>query len=331
MPQQTTNRPEEHRRGKHRPRLGLPEALAYQAIRLLVCAMGLLPRQWGLSTGAFLGRLVFALDRRHREVALNNLRYAYGSEMTPEAVRETARKVFENFGKVLFEVCWAWQLGDKKLLRYFRVEGLANMQKAGLKNRGVLALTGHFGNWELLSVMTAVVGRPVSTIYRPLDFSPLNRFIEASRTRFGAELIHRRKAVRRILADLKGGGIVSILLDQSVDWYEGVFVDFFGHRACTNQAMARLALKTDAPVVPAFLVREEDGFTATFLPEIPLVRTGDAIKDVEMNTENYNRAIESIIRRYPDQWFWVHRRWKNRPYLPWHGPSESAGTTGHRS
>ena len=315
MPQQTMNRHENNSKGEYQTAGGLPEALAYQAIRLLVCAMGLLPREWGLSTGAFLGRLVFALDRRHREVALNNLRYAYGSEMTPKEVRETARKVFENFGKVLFEVCWSWQLlGEKKLFTYFRVDGLANMRKAVLKNRGVLVLTGHFGNWELLSVVTAVVGRPVSTVYRPLDFSPLNRFIENFRTRFGSNLIHRRKAIRKILSALKNGEVVSILLDQGVDWYEGVFVDFFGHRACTNQAMARLALKTGAPVVPVFLIREAKGFTATFLPEIPLVRTGDAIKDVETNTENYNRALESIIRRYPDQWFWVHRRWKVRPY-----------------
>ena len=287
---------------------------AYLAVRLLVCALGILPREWGLGLGAFLGRLVFLLDRRHREVALNNLRYAFSNEMTAEEIRHTARSVFENLGKVIFEVCWAWQLDEKKLLRYFRMEGLVNMQQACRKNRGVPVLTGHFGNWELLSVVVSFLDRPISIVYRPLDFSPMNRFIEAFRTRFGAGLIHRRKALRRILSVLGHGGIVAILLDQGVDWYEGVFVDFFGHRACTNQVMARLALKTGAPVVPVFLIREERGFTATFRPEIPLVKTGDLIKDVEINTENYNRTIESVIRRYPDQWFWVHRRWKVRPY-----------------
>lgn len=331
IPQKITRKHHQQPIKENQAPASLAEAAAYQVIRLVVCAMGILPREWGLSAGAFLGRLAFRLDRRHREVAMNNLRYAYGIEMTSEEVRETALKVFENFGKVMFEVCWSWQLlGEKKLFNYFRVEGLDNMRKAILKNRGVLALTGHFGNWELLSVLTAVVGQPVSTVYRPLDFSPLNRFIEDFRLRFGCNLIHRRKAIRTIMSALKNGEVVSVLLDQGVDWYEGVFVDFFGHRACTNQAMARLALKTNAPVVPVFLIREEKCFTATFLPEVPLIRTGDPIKDVEVNTENYNRAIESIIRRYPDQWFWVHRRWKNRPYLPWHGPSEIAGAAGHR-
>jgi KDO2-lipid IV(A) lauroyltransferase len=320
------NRRQEHQKNSRRTGDGLAETLAYHAVRLLVCAVGLFPRPWGLKTGAFLGRLVFAVDRRHRKVAEENLQNAYGLEMTPEMARDTARRVFENFGKVLFEVCWSWHLGEKKLRRYFRTVGLIHMQRACRQDRGVLALTGHFGNWELLSVVVTFLDRPISIVYRPLDFSPLNRFAEAFRRRFGADLIHRRKAIRRILSNLKEGGIVAILLDQSVDWYEGVFVDFFGRRTCTNQAMARIALKTGAPVVPVVLIREEHGFTAAFLPEIPLVRTGDAIKDVETNTENYNRAIESIIRKHPDQWFWVHRRWKTRPYLPWQAPQGRPGS-----
>jgi KDO2-lipid IV(A) lauroyltransferase len=319
MPQQTATSAHESPDAKKPVLEGFARAATDQAIRLLIGAVGILPRPWGLRAGAFLGRLVFALDRRHRDVAMDNLRNAYGAEMTPEAVRETARRVFENFGKVLFEVCWAWRLDDRKLLRHFRVYGLDHMRRACRRNRGVLALTGHFGNWELLSTVVAWLDRPISIVYRPLDFTPLSRFIEAFRRRFGAELIHRRKAIRRILAVLGEGGIVAVLLDQSVDWYEGVFVDFFGRRACTNQAMARLALKTGAPVIPVFLIRNDDGFAATFLPEIPLIRTGDPIKDVEMNTENYNRAIESVIRSHPEQWFWVHRRWKIRPYETWQG------------
>jgi KDO2-lipid IV(A) lauroyltransferase len=314
-----------HEGDERRPQAirGITSALADQAIRLLIGAVGIIPRPWGLQTGAFLGRLVFALDQRHRKVAMDNLRNAYGAELAPAAVQDTARRVFEHFGKVLFEVCWAWRMDEKQLLRHFRVYGLEHMQQACRQNRGVLALTGHLGNWELLSAVVAWLDRPISIVYRPLDFPPLSRFIERFRMRFGAGLIHRRKALRRILRMLGKGGIVAVLLDQSVDWYEGVFVDFFGRRTCTNQAMARLALKTGAPVIPVFLIREEGGFAATFLPEIPLVRTGDPIKDVEMNTENYNRAIESVIRQHPEQWFWVHRRWKIRPYTAWKGAPPS--------
>lgn len=113
------------------------------------------------------------------------------------------------------------------------------------------------------------------------------------------------------------GELFVLLLDQSVDCYEGVFVDFFGHRTCTNKGMVLLALKTEAPVVPAFLIREKFGFTGKFLPEIPLTKTGDKTKDLEINTEKYNKVIESVVRQYPEQWFWVHRRWKTRPFSPW--------------
>jgi len=123
--------------------------------------------------------------------------------------------------------------------------------------------------------------------------------------------------MRKILQNLKQGGLIGILMDQNVDWYEGVFVDFFGRRACTNKGLALLALKTRAPVIPIFLVREKTGFRVEIGEEIPLVKTGDKIKDIEANTQQYNNAIEAFVRRYPDQWFWVHQRWKTRPYWPW--------------
>ena len=106
-------------------------------------------------------------------------------------------------------------------------------------------------------------------------------------------------------------------MDQNVDWYDGVFVDFFGRRACTNKGMAVLALLSGAPVLPVFLLREKGGYRAVFGPPMPLRRTGDRIRDIEDNTAAYNRAIESFVRRYPEQWFWAHRRWKTRPYRPW--------------
>ncbi len=111
--------------------------------------------------------------------------------------------------------------------------------------------------------------------------------------------------------------MVGLLMDQNVAWREGVFADFFGRPACTNKGMALLALKTGAPVIPAFLIRNHSGFTAKFLPEIPLIKTGDKVKDLEANTAQYNRVIESVVRQYPDQWFWVHRRWNTRPFYPW--------------
>jgi KDO2-lipid IV(A) lauroyltransferase len=123
--------------------------------------------------------------------------------------------------------------------------------------------------------------------------------------------------MRKVLGILKQGEVIVMLMDQNVDWYEGVFVDFFGRRACTNKGLALLARKTEAPVVPVFLIRKESGFIVEIGQEVPLIKTGDKTKDIEANTQQYNKIIEDIIRRYPDQWFWVHQRWKTRPYQPW--------------
>ncbi|MGA7145389.1 MAG: lysophospholipid acyltransferase family protein, partial [Desulfobacterales bacterium] len=122
---------------------------------------------------------------------------------------------------------------------------------------------------------------------------------------------------RTIIRCLNRGEMVALLMDQNVDWYEGVFVDFMGHRACTNKGLALLALKTGAPVVPCFMIREKKGFRAEFGPEISTLKTGDKQKDIEVNTQEYNKIIENVIHRYPDQWFWIHQRWKTKPYQPW--------------
>ena len=121
----------------------------------------------------------------------------------------------------------------------------------------------------------------------------------------------------KIDAVLREGGEMGTLLDQNVDWYKGVFVDFFGRPACTNSGFAKLALRSRAPVVPMYTVRKGKRFLIEFLPEVPLIETGDKIKDIEINTQNYVSAVESMVRRYPDQYFWVHNRWKTKPYCPY--------------
>jgi len=163
-----------------------------------------------------------------------------------------------------------------------------------------------------------MAGFSADIVYRPLDFPPLDAFFLRLRTRFGAGLIPNAHAMRKILRQLKNGHVVAMLMDQNVAWYEGVFVEFFNHRACTNKGFALLALKTRAPVVPIFLVRSQNRYIIEFCAELELVQTGDRTHDIEANTFQYNQAIEAVIRRYPDQWFcWVHQRWKTRPFCSW--------------
>ena len=123
--------------------------------------------------------------------------------------------------------------------------------------------------------------------------------------------------MRKIYKSLRKGNAVGLLMDQGVDYDNGVFVDFFNRRAATNVGMALLALKSKAPVVPLFLIRKANGFEAIFGPELPLIQTGDRTKDIEENTQLYTHVIEAFARRFPDQWFWVHQRWKNLPFCPW--------------
>lgn len=285
-------------------------------LRLMV-TLGHIPRPMARKIGNFLGDLAFWLDRRHREIMLDNLKFAMGAELNPQQRWDMARAIYRNLGQIVFEVGWTLTASSAELNRCIQIDGLDNYRAAYEKGRGVLVATGHMGNWELLPIVADRADIPINVLYRPLDFMPLNIFFEKLRTRFGARLIPTSHAMIRIVRALKKKEVVSILMDQSVDWYDGVWVDFFGRRTCTSNGMALIALKSRSPVIPVFLYREASGFRAVFGEEIPLEVTGDKTKDIEKNTLNYSRAIEKAIRRHPEQWFWVHRRWKNRPYCLW--------------
>jgi KDO2-lipid IV(A) lauroyltransferase len=206
-------------------------------------------------------------------------------------------------------------MDDEELLGRVAVSGREHIQTAYEKGKGILVLTAHFGNWELMPVLGAHLKHPCSYVYRPLDAGVLETFLARTRTRYGGTKIPKKRSFRKILRFLDEKGLVFLLMDQNVRREEGVFVPFFGQPAATNKGLALLALKTGAPVVPVFLVREETGFKGLILPEVPLIDTGDKEKDIEANTLAYNRVIESVVRQYPEQWFWVHRRWKTKPML----------------
>ncbi|MBW1725435.1 MAG: lysophospholipid acyltransferase family protein [Deltaproteobacteria bacterium] len=293
------------------------ERTVYNCIKILFRLLGLIPQKWQRISADFLGRIVFLADRRHRRIVIDSLTHAFGRQKNRFEIRILAKRVFINLVQIIFEIGWSLSLDEKQLRKYFTIDGRSNIKNAYEKDRGVLVLTAHFGNFELLAVIGAMIKYPLSPVVRPLSFKPLDRFFVELRTRFGAKIIPKQRSFREILRSLERKELVVLLMDQNVDWYEGVFVDFMGRRACTNSGLALLALKTQAPVVPVFLIREKTGFRAEFGPEIPLIKTGDKRKDVELNTLQYNRIIEDVIRRYSEQWFWVHQRWKTKPYHPW--------------
>ncbi len=294
-----------------------PEKIIIGAFEHLLKLIGLVPRKLAQRIAVLLGRILFSVDKKHRDIAMDNLTYAYGHEKTPEEIKKIARQVFINLVKVVFEVGWSLHLKESQFAEHFNIDGFRHMKNAYEKGKGVLALTAHFGNWELFPIIGAIIKFPINIVVRPLDFKPLDHFIFNLRTRFGGKIIPKERSIHTIIKSLHRGEIVVLLMDQNVDWYEGVFVDFMGHRACTSKGLALFALKTGAPVVPVFMVRETSGFRTEFGPEIITVKTGDRQKDIENNTREYNRVIENFIRRYPDQWFWIHQRWKTKPYQAW--------------
>jgi Kdo2-lipid IVA lauroyltransferase/acyltransferase len=295
------------------------EKTSLRALTLVLKSLGLIPQNRAKQLSSIIGRILYTLDKRHRTIALDNLAMVFGDEKSASEIKMIAKDVFENISMMIFEIAWSLSLREKDFFRYFSLKNVSNFKNACQKNKGVLLLSAHVGNWELLTVSFATLNHPVNPIYRPLDNLILDQLVLNIRERFGSKLIPKARSMQKILKCLKQGHAVGLGIDQNVDWYEGVFVDFMGTPACTSRGTALLAMKSGAPVVPVFMIHEKGKFTAEFGPEVPLIKTGDKTKDIEENTRQYNAVIGNFVRRYPNRWFWVHQRWKTKPYQPWPG------------
>jgi Kdo2-lipid IVA lauroyltransferase/acyltransferase len=293
-------------------------AWTYRAMYGGVKLLSLVPIRIGQSLGRSLGNVMAAVLKRRVMSSLNNLRYIFGHTMSePELIALNGR-IIAHFTQMLFEAPHILRLKPENLNRYVVFENEEALTRSVLKGKGVFVLTGHFGNWELMSAATTLrVRSRNAVVVRPADFEPADRLLTTLRSRFGTEIIPKRRAMKRLLSAEKENKVIGILLDQNVDWYEGVFVPFLGRPACTNKGLALVALRTGSPVVPIFSVRQPDGrYRIIFEDEVVLQRTGDKIKDIEENTALFNQIIEKYVRRHPDHWFWFHKRWKTKPYCP---------------
>ena len=290
----------------------------YRALYGLVWLISLIPFRVGQSLGRMLGNILAVVLKRRIKASLNNLRYIFGERMPETELIELNGRIVAHFAEMLFEVPHILRLNRTNLNRYVIFDNGKALSQALKKGRGVFILTGHFGNWELMSAATALrFNAKGAVVVRPADFAPADRLLESLRSRFGTEIIPKKRAMKKLLAVKKENKVIGILLDQNVDWYEGVFVPFLGKSACTNKGLALVALRTGSPVIPAFSVRQSDGrYRVVFGDEVPLLRTGDKIKDIEENTALFTQIIEKYVRQYPDQWFWFHKRWKTRPLCP---------------
>jgi KDO2-lipid IV(A) lauroyltransferase len=268
-----------------------------------------------LRKALFIGvsRMFYHLIPRQRLIATHNLRRAFPEKSEGEILR-IVRSVYRNMGIVAAEFFDIPRLTKKNIASLVEAEGVENCEKALAKRRGLLLFSAHFGNWELEAAAAALLIKPAVVIYRQLDSPLLEHLVLRVRSATGNIPLAKDHAMRAMLRTLKQNGILGILIDQNMAWYEGVFVDYFGRPACTTDGLALLALHTGAPVLPAYIVRLPDGrYRLVFGPEVEVIRTGDRDADVLANTQRFTKVIEQIVRRYPDQWLWVHQRWKTQP------------------
>ena len=246
-------------------------------------------------------------------MALENLALAFPDQSTA-ARRRLCRASFRHLGMTLVESALLLVADPGLMLSRVSVDGLEHLRAAAGTPGGVLLLTGHFGNWELLGLAHILAGLPLAVVVRPLDSPLLNRLAERLRARTGAELIAKRRALPAVVDALRRGRMIGILLDQNASRAEGVFVPFFGRPTSTSRSLALLALRTGRPIVPVFIHREPDGRHRVVL-EAALGRPAAGSPDaavLELTAQCAQRT-EATIRRWPEQWFWLHRRWRTRP------------------
>ncbi len=288
-------------------------ALEALAVRALLVVVGVVPRRLLLAIGSGIGTLWYLLDARHRRVATGNLRRAYGDALPNREVRRIVRECWRHYGRTLFDTLAFRELSRDSVGTRVRYHGLEHIRAAYAGGRGVLLFSAHYGHWELVAMMQGWLGMPLTMVTRPLDNPELERVLGDLRSHSGNTILHRRSAVREIVAALRRGGGVAILIDQ--DAHEGgVFVPFFGVPSSTTPTLALLALRTKAAVVPVFSVPRSDGtYDVFYEPEVVVQATGDRDADVRRVTAECTSIIERWVRAHPELWLWMHRRWKTAP------------------
>jgi KDO2-lipid IV(A) lauroyltransferase len=281
---------------------------------LFIHLLGLLPRPLARATGAAIAAFAYRALGRLRRTGLRNLELAFPA--LPLSEREhILRREYRHLGWLLAEFCKMPGYTPEYASRFIRYEGLDHFLQARARGRGVLVLTGHLGAWELSSFYHSLAGYPMGMVIRRLDNPLVDAMVNRIRCLHGNRVLHKDDFARGLLAAVRRGETVGILMDTNMTPPQGVFVPFFGIPACTASGLARVAAKTGAAVLPGYLVwsEQESRYVLHFGPELALSHTADSEADAVDNTARFTAVLEEAIRRYPTQWLWMHRRWKTRP------------------
>jgi len=294
------------------PRVLLRHRVEYGAVTSVIAAVRLLPMRAVLAVGTLLGRAFYFFDRGHRRLAMDNLRAAFPLR-SDEECRAICRQMFSHFGRLLVVLLKFRTMRPQEMLACVEFDGEDRVVNAHAQGRGVLLFTGHFGYWEINALVHALTMKPMAVLARPLDNPLLHDLLESVRTSTGNTVFYRRGAIRRVLRALDGNQAVAFLIDQHMQPADAVYVDFFNRPAATTSALAALALRTGAPVVPVFALPLPGGrFRMVYEHAVdpPSADDEDAIREF---TQRCTDVLEMYVRRYPQLWLWMHRRWRDVP------------------
>jgi Kdo2-lipid IVA lauroyltransferase/acyltransferase len=279
---------------------------------MFIWKVRLLPYRWSLRLGSGLGTLVFRIWGKRRQIAIDNLSRVF-PDKTPVQVRTIALSVFRNIGKTLIEFVAAGAWSKEKVLDEVSFAGREHLDTALDKGKGVVLLSAHFGNWEVLGIALSAVGYKVNVLARPLDNPLLDKVVNDIRSRFGTWIIANSNSIKDVIRVLRKNESVGILMDQNL-YENATFVDFFGKLAATTPIIPLLAQKTNVAIIPIRMLRlSNNKFKIIIQPELILKDIPDRQEYARVNTRLCNEVIEQWIKLDPDQWFWVHNRWKTRP------------------
>lgn len=273
-----------------------------------------------MAAGAMLGRAFYTVDRGHRRLAIENLRAAFPLRSDAECDTIT-REMFEHFGRLLMALLKFSTLTPRQMLSYVEFDGEERVRVAHTRGRGVLLFTGHFGFWEINALVHALEIAPMAVLARPLDNPLLHDLLERVRRSTGNSVIYRRGAIRRVMRALAANQAVAILIDQHMHSMDAVYVDFFNRPAATTSALAALAIKTGAPIVPVFALPLPGGrFRMVYEHPVEIPVAEDDQAAIRELTQRCTDVLEMYVRRYPELWLWMHRRWRDVPVAGRVGP-----------
>ncbi|MDD5174615.1 MAG: lysophospholipid acyltransferase family protein [Candidatus Omnitrophica bacterium] len=284
----------------------------YYLGRVFAFLVYLLPMSIGVRIAALLGRCAYFILPKYRKTAIANLEIAFSNEKSPGEIRRIARQVFANLAKSACEVINFPKINEKNIDRFVRIEGIEHVDRSFAAGKGTIILASHFGNWELLGMTFRVKGYPGVTIGRKIYFYKYDDFLNKLRKSHDVNVIYRDDSPRKMLKTLKDNRILGIVADQDVDSVEGVFINFFGKPAYTPAGPVALARASHARMIPCFVIRQRRGHILKIEAPIELADTGNKEADLVTNTQRWSDVIESYIRRYPEQWVWMHKRWKTK-------------------